>query len=104
MITLPRTQLSSIWAKGKIGNKAYGFGIYESGSSNYESLLAFNSRKAEDISVLTCLYRGNKIRVSNITMNSGGVQDRSHMNYTEGTSANSLKYTTIVTISTVSNL
>ena len=55
VITLPKAQLSSIWAKGKIGDKAYGFGIYESGSSNSESLLAFDSRKTEDISVLTCL-------------------------------------------------
>ena len=47
---------------------------------------------------------GNKIRVSNIIMNSSGIQERGHMNYTEGTSADALKYTTVITISTVSNL
>ena len=103
IITLPKTQLSAIWAKGKIGIKSYGFGIYENGLSNPENLIAFDSRKTEDISLLTCLYRGNKIRVSNITMSSSGIQDRDHMNYTEGTSANALKYKTILTISTITN-
>lgn len=102
VITLPKSQLSSIWARGKIGNKSYGFGIYENGLSSPENLIAFESKKMEDISVLTCLYSGNKIRVSNIIMSSGSASDRMNMSYTEGYSANSLKYPTVLTISTIS--
>lgn len=102
VIRLPTSQLSSIWARGKIGDKAYGFGIYEGGLSGRDNLIAFDSRKMEDISVLTCLYHGNKIRVSNIIMSTSSVGGGDNMNYNMGDSADDLKYPTIVTISTLS--
>lgn len=87
-----------IYSKSYIGIAAYGFGIYSEQFSSKEYLMAFTSKKAEDIAELNCIYFGSGIRINHITMSSSETGNNGNMNYSQGTCSLTLKAKTIAII------
>lgn len=98
IITLKTSKLMQIYSKSYIGTKAYGFGIYAEKYTTKEHLIAFVSKKAEDIAELNCIYWGSAIRINHIIMSSTESVINGNMNYSQGECASTLKVDTLVTI------
>lgn len=98
IITLKTSKLMQIYSKSYIGTKAYGFGIYAEQHTTKEYLMAFVSKRAEDIAELNCIYWGSAIRINHILMSSAEAALNGNMNYSQGECALTLKADTLVTI------